>query len=226
MLSVHSIESLGTLDGPGIRTVIFLQGCPLRCGYCHNPDTWSLDDGKRMTVDELYQKIMRMKPYFKNGGGVTFSGGDPLLQAAALLPLVRRLREADIHIALDTSGAYWSKDVSELLDQIDLVILDVKHTDGKMFEILTQGDLKKTLHFLEVLKSRQIHYWARQVIVPDFNDQIAQVKKFKQMVMSASCDKIELLPFHKMGMSKWEKLGLTSPFERKPEMKESTLQML
>ena len=226
MLRVHSIETLGTLDGPGIRTIIFLQGCPLRCGYCHNPDTWSFEGGKLMTVEELYQKIMRMKPYFKNGGGVTFSGGDPLMQAAALRPLAKRLREAGVHTALDTSGAYWSEDVHLLLDDIDLVILDIKHTDSKMFEVLTQGDLNKTIYFLENLKSRGIHYWARQVIVPEFNDQVAQVKRFKQMVMSTTCDKIELLAFHKMGMHKWEKLGIISPFEKTPEMKESALELL
>jgi len=226
MLRVHSIETLGTLDGPGIRTVVFLQGCPLRCGYCHNPDTWSLTGGKMMCADELYQKIMRMKPYFKNGGGVTFSGGDPLMQAAALRPLVRRLKEAHVHIALDTSGAYWSEEVGLLLDDIDLVLLDIKHTEHETFEVLTHGNLDRTLTFLEELKSRGVHYWARQVIVPSFNDDIAQVKKFKQMASSTLCDKIELLPFHKMGMHKWDALGLVSPFAKTPEMKESDIEGL
>jgi pyruvate formate lyase activating enzyme len=210
-LRVHSIETLGALDGPGIRTVVFLQGCPLRCGYCHNPDTWSYEAGKMMTEDELFRRILRMKPYFKDNGGVTFSGGEPLRQATALLSLMHRLKKEGIHMAIDTSGAVWSQAVDEAIHLADLILLDIKHTNGDAFFQLTGGQLKQVLAFLDVLKRDAIPYWIRQVTIPGITDSEAQIEQLGKITASDSRERIELLPFHKMGMTKWEKLGISCP---------------
>jgi pyruvate formate lyase activating enzyme len=217
-LTVHSIETLGALDGPGIRTVVFLQGCPLRCGYCHNPDTWTCNAGTEMTEDELFRRILRMKPYYKNNGGVTFSGGEPLRQAEALVPLLHRLKTAGVHIAIDTSGAIWSEAVNEAIHLADLILLDIKHTDAEAFRQLTGGQLEMVLQFLEILKRDAIPYWIRQVTIPGITDSAVQVQALDKLTASANRAHIELLPFHKMGIPKWKKLGIACPLEEVPEM--------
>lgn len=208
-LNVFHIESMGTLDGPGIRTVIFLKGCPLRCHYCHNPESWQDQTENWVQHDTLLTFIMKMKPYFKNGGGVTFSGGEPLMQAESLSFLCEKLKAEGIHIALDTSGCMLNAEVKSLLDVVDLVILDVKHTDSTAYSNLTGGKLFKTLEFLDYIKSIKKSYWIRQVIVPNYNDQKEQVLELDRITKSSYRSKIELLAFQKSGMGKWQ---IDSPF--------------
>ena len=217
-LKIHSIESLGALDGPGVRTVVFMQGCPLKCAYCHNPDTWDLNGGDSVTEDFLFNRIMRMKPYFKNKGGVTFSGGEPMVQAHDLIPLFHRLKSENVHIAIDTSGIIWNEDVKEAVELADLVILDYKHTDLKAFQELTGGMLTKTQMFLKNIIQMSKPYWIRQVIIPGISDNEKQVMQLNRLTFSNLREKIELLPFHKMGMHKWEKLGKICPLKDTPEM--------
>ncbi len=226
LLKVHSIESLGTLDGPGLRTVIFFTGCPLRCSYCHNPDTWTHDTAMVYGVKTLLDKVLRMKPYYKERGGVTLSGGDPLVQAEALIPFVKALKAAEIHVVLDTSGAVWNKSVDLLIELVDLVLLDVKHTAKEDYKGLTSGDLDNTLFFLKILKEREKPYWIRQVIIPGINDNKAQVQRLESMTYSEYRNKLELLPFHNKGLYKWKALGMRSPLEDAPEMCGDVLEQL
>ncbi len=208
-LNVFHIESMGTLDGPGIRTVIFLKGCPLRCHYCHNPESWQDQTENWMEHEALMAFILKMKPYFKNGGGVTFSGGEPLMQAKSLAILCKKLKAENIHIALDTSGCVLNSEVKTLLEFVDLVLLDVKHTDSGAYADLTGGKLYKTLEFLEYVKSIEKTYWIRQVIVPEYNDEKEQVLELDRITNSLYRNKIELLAFQKSGMGKWQR---DSPF--------------
>ncbi|GAU77027.1 radical SAM protein [Fusibacter sp. 3D3] len=219
-LNVFHIESMGTLDGPGIRTVIFLKGCPLRCHYCHNPESWQDQTENWMQQDELMALIMKMKPYYKNGGGVTFSGGEPLLQARKLEPLCKRLKAEGIHVALDTSGCILNQDVKVLLEVVDLIILDVKHAESEAYTALTGGALSKTLEFLEFIKAIHKPYWIRQVIVPDYNDQKSLVLKLECLTKSTYRQKLELLAFHNTGMGKWQ---WNSPFWNRPSLSEKIL---
>ena len=166
--SVNSIETMGLVDGPGIRTVVFLNSCFLRCKYCHNPETWKMGN-KNMTVDELVQKVLRNKPYFKNGGGVTFSGGEPLLQDEFLLECCKRLKEEGIHIAIDTAG-YTLNNPEEILKYVDLVLLDIKHTSKEGFKALTGGNKDIQDNFIKILNKSHKKVWIRQVIVPGAMD--------------------------------------------------------
>lgn len=214
MLMVHSIESMGTLDGPGLRTVIFLSGCPLRCQYCHNPDTWAREAGRPYTVESLLNFISRYQVYYRGDGGVTFSGGEPLLQAKSLIPLVKKLKQEGIHVALDTSGAVWNQSVEALLTLVDLVLLDVKHTDHRAYYDLTHGRLEDTLTFLNYLKKHRRPYWIRQVIIPSINDKEDQILQLDQLTQSPYRKRIELLAFHQSGRHKWQALGIPYPLEK------------
>ncbi len=225
-INIHSIESLGALDGPGLRTVIFLTGCPLRCQYCHNPDTWMLGSGTDYSCDEVISQVLKMKPYFKNGGGVTFSGGEPLMQANALIPIVKKLKSESVHIALDTAGVLWNDSIKALIQLVDLVLLDVKHTDHKAFTELTKGTLDDTLFFLDQLKRYQKPYWIRQVIIPTINSTPQQVLTLEKITRSAQRENIELLPFHKTGLYKWYALGLACPLENIAEPTTSEMDLL
>lgn len=220
------MESMGTLDGPGLRTVIFLSGCPLRCQYCHNPDTWTSDAGRPYTVESLFNFISRYQSYYERGGGITFSGGEPLLQAKALIPLVRKLKEEGIHVALDSSGAVWNQSVEELLTLVDLVLLDVKHTDSSVYYDLTHGRLEDTLALLNYLKTHHIPYWIRQVIIPSINDRKDQVIHLDQLTRSPYRRRIELLAFHQSGRHKWRALGIPYPLEKTEVLSISRLKEL
>lgn len=214
MLMVHSIESMGTLDGPGLRTVIFLSGCPLRCQYCHNPDTWAREAGRPYTVESLLNFISRYQVYYKGDGGVTFSGGEPLLQAKSLIPLVKKMKQEGIHVTIDSSGAVWNQSVEALLTLVDLVLLDVKHTDHRVYYDLTHGKLEDTLTFLDYLKKHRTPYWIRQVIIPSINDKEDQVLQLDQLTRSPYRKRIELLAFHQSGQHKWQALGIPYPLEK------------
>jgi len=208
MLEIYKIETLGALDGPGLRTVVFLQGCPMRCGYCHNADSWYKGDGTLMSSDAIYQRIMRYKPYYKNTGGVTFSGGEPLLQAEALLPLIHRLHAEGIHIAVDTSGCLITPSSQQLLESVDLVILDIKANDDASYIKLTGLGLENPLKTLAFLNQTQKPYWVRQVIMKGVNDDIESLINLEVMTRGKSRVKLEVLPFHAMGVQKWKEQQL------------------
>jgi len=213
---LHSIETLGTVDGPGIRFIIFLQGCPLKCKYCHNRDTWNLQNGKNTNINELIQKILRSKPYFdSSNGGVTVSGGEPLLQTNFVTTLFKRLKELNIHTALDTAGSLpINENIKELLNYTDLVILDIKHIDNQKCINLTGMPNTNTLNFAKYLNEKNIPTWIRQVIVPTITDEEKDLLKLKDFLSSLNnIEKIEFLPYHNLGKYKWEKLGETYPLE-------------
>ena len=207
---IHSIETLGTVDGPGIRTVIFFQGCPLRCRYCHNPDTWDLESGKDMTVEELMACIRRYTPYFAaSNGGVTLSGGEPGLQPEFAAHLLEQLQGSGIHTALDTSGFLTSEAGIVLLAHTDLVILDIKHMNPSRFFDLTGQKLDRTLAFAQQVTKQNIPLWVRQVLVPGWTDDPAQLQSLALFCNELdTLERLELLPYHRLGVHKWEMLGL------------------
>ena len=206
---VHSIESMGLVDGPGVRTVVFLQGCKLRCAYCHNPDTWAMEGGNEMTPEELLKKIMRFKPYFeKSGGGVTFSGGDPLLQPEFLLEMLKLCKEEGIHTAIDTSG-YGFGDYDEILENADLVLLDIKHVDDFGYKNLTGRSKHGFDQFVEAINKSSVKVWIRHVVVPGMTDSPEHIEKLQEIIKGIkNVEKVELLPYHTLGVQKYEKLGM------------------
>ncbi len=215
---IHSIQSLGTVDGPGVRAVIFNTGCPLRCVYCHNPDTWKLQDGEEWEADKLAEKIVKLYPYIKNGG-VTFSGGEPCVQAKFLTEVAKSLKKAKLHIALDTSGAVDNTDVDALLDEVDLVLLDIKFTSDEDYKLNTGMDLQAVLHFLDKLEALCKPVWIRHVVVPNLNDTEDDIRKLAKIIKPYKCiKKTELLPFRKLCLEKYEKLGIPFPLKNTPEM--------
>lgn len=215
---VNSIETFGLVDGPGIRTVIFLNGCKLRCKFCHNPETWSMGKAN-YTTDELVAKILRNKPYFKrNNGGVTFSGGEPLLQIGFLLDICKKLKEAGVHIALDTSGVGIGK-YDEILSLVDLVLLDIKHPNKEGYKNLTGLGIAESERFIDCLNKSEKPVWIRQVIVPgimDNDEYLMELAKYLQKIKNI--EKIEFLPFHHLGFNKYVELKLDNPLKDVPEM--------
>ena len=207
MLRVHSTESFGTHEGPGIRFVLFLQGCLFKCLYCHNPDTISLTEGSLMEVDSIVEKVVKMKSYFANSWWFTVSGGEPLLQAAELLPLFQKLKAEWIHIALDTNGFVRNTDVEALLPYVDLVLLDIKHMDNALHEKLTGKPNQPVHFFLEQLERLQKPTWIRYVFVPQYSDQLEHIAALGQKFGSCSCiQRVEILPYHRLGEYKWKEL--------------------
>lgn len=222
---IHSVESLGTLDGPGVRTVLFFQGCPLRCGYCHNPDSWATDGGQETTVAAIMARLRRNRPYFGNEGGVTFSGGEPLAQAAFAAELAAACAAEQIHVALDTSGCVpLTPAVRRAVTASDLIILDIKHPDPLKFRELTGGDLRLTLDLFAFTATIGKPVWVRQVIVPGWNDQAADMAALATLVARhPRLERVELLPYHRLGLHKWHDLGLTSPFAATPDLEPAKL---
>ncbi len=207
---IHSIESMGLVDGPGIRVVVFFQGCKLRCAYCHNPDTWKLSGGIEMTAEEIVQKIIRFKPYFnRSSGGVTFSGGDPLVQPQFLLECLKLCKQNGIHTAIDTAG-FGDGDYSEILKYTDLVLLDIKHTTGQGYVNLTGRDSTDVNSFLEALRQSETRVWVRHVVVPGITDSVEHITKLAKIISEEvpNVDKVELLSYHVLGVSKYEALSI------------------
>ena len=223
---VHSIESMGLVDGPGIRTVIFLQGCALRCRFCHNPDTWELSGGTEYTPEKLVAKIRRFKPYFKEDGGVTFSGGEPLFQPEFLLETCKLLKKENIHIALDTAGHGFGN-YDEILKYVDLVLLDIKHTNKKDYKELTGGNIDEADEFIRSLNKSNKKVWIRQVVVPGIMDNdeylISLSNKLKTI---KNIERIDFLPYHKLGREKYIAMNIPYPLENTPEMNKDECQKL
>ena len=213
---VHSVESFGTVDGPGIRFVLFLQGCHLQCKYCHNRDTWDLNGGEYKTLDEIFEKIKRYKNYIiPSGGGVTVTGGEPLLQVKFLIKLFKKLKEEKITTCIDTSGMVsLAEDIKEVLKLTDLVLLDIKHIDDEKCKKLVGVSNKKELEFAKYLSENNIRMWIRQVLVPGYTDDEKDLLKLKKFISTLkTVEKIQILPYHSMGKFKWEKLGVKYELE-------------
>ena len=216
---IHSIETFGTIDGPGIRFVVFMQGCTLKCKYCHNRDTWELHSGIKYSVDEVVKKALRSKPYIQNSnGGVTVSGGEPLLQADFVVQLFKELKKNGFHTCLDTSGSIKiTPKVEELLSYTDLVLLDIKHIDNQKCIDLTGTPNINTLEFAKYLNSHNIPVWIRQVLVPGITDDAEDLQKLRAFLDTLdNVEKIEILPYHDMGKFKWEEFGDTYPLKDIP----------
>jgi pyruvate formate lyase activating enzyme len=215
---IHSLQSLGTVDGPGVRAVVFAEGCPLRCVYCHNPDTWVCREADLTEVDSLAERILRLYPYIKKGG-VTFSGGEPCLQAEFFCELAGKLRERGLHIALDTCGEVNGQAVEALLDLTDLVLLDIKMTDPDSHFRNTGGDLSKVFRFLDGLEARKKPTWIRHVVVPGLNDSDSDILRLGELISGYTCiEKVELLPYRSFCEAKYKNLGIPYPLEGTPQM--------
>ena len=216
--SVFQIESFGLVDGPGIRTVVFLTGCKLRCLFCHNPEMFK-KGVDNYTPEELFNKIIRNKPYFKrNNGGVTFSGGEPLLQSDFVIETCKLLKKENIHIALDTAGV-GNGNYEEILSLVDLVIFDIKALDSKNYEYITSNKIDESLKFLDICQKMQKDLWIRQVIVPGINDTeeyILELAKFISKLKNVK--KVELLPYHTMALDKYKKLNIDYKLKDTPDM--------
>ena len=216
---IHSFESFGTVDGPGIRFVVFMQGCPLRCKYCHNRDTWDFQGGTEYSLEDVLSQIRKYKNYFMpSGGGVTISGGEPLLQIPFLTDLFTILKQEGIHTAIDTSGSFTITDnLKKLIDLTDLFLLDIKCINDEICKDLTGVSNQKELEFAKYLNSIGKPMWIRQVLVPGITDHEDDLLKLRDFIHTLSTvEKIEVLPYHDMGRFKWEQLGYTYPLEGVP----------
>lgn len=220
--NIHSIETLGTVDGPGVRFVVFFQGCPLRCLYCHNPDTWNKSENKLMTTDEILKKYEGVIEFAK--GGITATGGEPLLQISFLIELFKKAKEKNIHTALDTSGALFNpqdtEKIDELLKYTDLILLDIKHIDENEHKKLTGMTNKNILEFAKYLSDKKIPVWIRHVVVPSITYDEKYLKdlgKFLSGLKNVAA--LDILPYHNMGISKYENLGINYPLKNIPPLK-------
>ncbi|HIY67951.1 MAG TPA: pyruvate formate lyase-activating protein [Candidatus Alistipes intestinigallinarum] len=209
MIRVHSYESMGTFDGPGLRLVVFLQGCNFRCLYCANPDTIEACGGTLTPAEEILRMAVDQKPFYGRRGGVTFSGGEPTFQAAALVPLVRALKEAGIHVCLDSNGGVWNPAVEELLGLVDLVLLDVKQANPERHKGLTGRENTQTLRTAAWLEAHGKPFWLRYVLVPGHSDAEADIRLLGERLGGyRSIERVELLPYHTLGVHKYEAMGL------------------
>lgn len=212
---IHSFESLGAVDGPGLRFVVFMQGCLLQCKYCQNRDTWNLKGGTQYSADDLLDKILRYKNYITSNGGVTISGGEPLLQPDFLIELFTMLKEHGIHTCIDTSGMVELTDtIKKLIDLTDLFLLDIKCINDEKCIELTGRSNKKELTFAKYLSSINKPMWIRQVLVPEFTDDEQDLLELKNFISTLkSVEKVEVLPYHDLGKFKWQKLEAIYPLE-------------
>lgn len=212
---VHSIESFGLVDGPGVRSVVFLKGCNLRCRYCHNPDTWTKEGGEEWEAEGLFQKLYRFKPYWKNKGGITVSGGEAMLQMEFVTDLFSIAKKHDIHTALDTSGGSFCMEpdylesFQKLMDVTDLFILDMKEMDPERHKALTGQDNRNILEFARYLSAHKKPMWIRHVLVPGLTDSRESLEALYDFIRELkSVERVEILPYHTMGVHKWEALGI------------------
>ena len=222
---IHSVESMGLVDGPGIRTVIFLQGCRLRCRYCHNPDTWALESpsAQDLSPQELVERLVRFKPYYGQTGGVTFSGGEPLLQPEFLREALALCHEAGIHTCLDTAGCGLG-DYGAILAHTDLVLLDVKHYTPEGYRSITGAAMEEYNRFLEAVRRAGTPLWVRHVVVPGLTDSPGHLAGLEEYLDGwPSLERVELLPYHTLGVHKYRALNLPYSLEGVPPMEEDML---
>lgn len=203
---IHSIETLGLVDGPGIRVVIFMQGCEKRCKFCHNPDSWKKNIGITMSPNELVSRILKYRHYFENGGGVTFSGGEPLLQKEFLIETLKLLKQCNVHTCLDTAGI---NDCEEVLKYTDLVLFDIKTIDSEKYKDLVSASINESLEFLNLCQQRNKKMWLRQVIIPTINDNMEYINDLANFIKPLkNIEKIELLPYHTKGIFKYNEMKI------------------
>ncbi len=220
--NIHSIETLGTVDGPGIRLVVFMQGCPVRCLYCHNPDSWSTEKNKLMSVDEILQKYESLKEFLKSGG-ITVTGGEPLVQIEFITELFKKSKTKGIHTALDTSGVLFNKndtsEIDKLLKYTDLVLLDIKHINDEEHKKLTKFSNKNILAFAKYLSDKDIAVWIRHVIVPGITDNEIYLKELGKFLASLNNVKaLDILPYHNMAEIKYKNIGIDYPLKGVPPL--------
>ena len=222
---IHSFETFGTLDGPGIRFVVFMQGCPLRCIYCHNRDTWDIHGGREYTVDEVMTELEKYINYIRfSGGGITISGGEPLLQHPFVTNIFKRCHEKEIHTTLDTSGYADTDGLDELLSFTDLVLLDIKHACDIGHKTITGVGREKPAAFARMLSDRGIPVWIRYVLVPDYTDSDEDLNAAATFIKSLyNVHKVEVLPYHSMGSFKWEEMGQSYPLKDISEPDEESI---
>ena len=219
MLKVHSVETFGTHDGPGIRLVIFTQGCLFRCAYCHNPDSQLLNDpnASELSDDEILEKLEKQRPYLKDGGGITFSGGEPTLQAEALISVCKKITAAGFHITLDTCGAVHTQFTRELYDLCDLVMLDVKHINTQWHKKITKHSNETVLKNAAYREETGKPLWLRYVLVPGWTDQKEYLEEWAQhFAHYTSLEKVQILPYHHLGIHKYKELGKEYALEGVP----------
>lgn len=214
---IHSIETFGSVDGPGIRFVVFTKGCPMRCKYCHNPDTWSMDGADEMSIDEIMDRYNKNRAFYRNGG-ITVSGGEPLMQMDFVTELFKRCKDEGIHTCLDTSGVTFTPDNTEKFDELvkytDLVMLDIKHIDPNEHIDLTSQKLDNILEFAKYLDKKDVALWIRHVVVPGITDKEEYLHKLGLFIGSLENVKaLDVLPYHTMGVNKYKALGMEYPLE-------------
>lgn len=223
--NISSIETMGLVDGPGIRVVVFLKGCSLRCKFCHNPETWCNDEHEEYTPEELLKFILKYKSYFKNEGGVTFSGGEPLFQSKFLLECLKLCKKNDIHTCIETSGV--GKDYDQILDYTDLVIFDIKNINKEKYKEITKVDIDYSLEFLETCQKKSKKLWLRQIIIPTLNDSINYILELKEYIKKIkNVEKVELIPYHTMGITKYQKYNIPYLLKEIPDMNKEKLNEL
>lgn len=224
---ISSFQSMGAVDGPGLRCVVFMQGCPLRCTYCHNPETWPIEGGEEIELEELLSKIERFRSYIQKSGGVTVSGGEPLLQWQFVSELFQRLQGMGIHTALDTSGVGNLDEAEKVLQYTDLVICDLKFCNENDFQTHCHGNLRQVHDFLALTVRRNVALWIRQVIVPGLNDTREHISKLKEQAKQyPNLEKIELLPFRTLCEPKYEELGIIFPLKGTKDCPQDTIRSL
>lgn len=224
---VNSIQTLGTVDGPGVRFVVFLQGCNLRCKCCHNPDTWEMNIGKEYTPVQIFEMAKRYREYFGENGGITLSGGEPILQSVFAKELFALCRENGINTCLDTSGCFINEEVEALIDETDRVLLDIKYTDDGLYKRNVGCSLRFVLEFLDLLETKQIKTTLRQVIIPTVNDTEENIRALAKIRDKYSCvDSVELLPFRKICQVKYDNMGIDFPFGSFNEPTEADIEKL
>ena len=211
---IHSTESFGSVDGPGVRFVIFVAGCPMRCQFCHNPDTWNMQVGEQRSADELLAQALRYKSYWKDGGGITVSGGEPLMQMDFMIELFRKAKEKGVHTTIDTSGAPFTREepffskFNELMKYTDLLLVDIKHIDDEQHKILTGRTNQNILDMARYLSDIGKPVWIRHVLVPERNDKDEYLEKLYDFISTLkNVQKVEILPYHTFGEYKWKELG-------------------
>lgn len=225
---IHSIETLGLADGPGVRIVVFMQGCPLRCLFCHNPDTWVRNTNHLVESDEIVNTVRKYRNFIEENGGVTLSGGEPLYQSEFTLDILKKCKKAGFHTALDTSGTGYNKDLlDEILKYTDLILLDIKALTNAKYKKMTGLDMQEFNYFLNKIQKLNKKIWIRQVIVPGINDTSNYILKLKKYLSKIkNIERIDLLPYHNMGVSKYKKLNIKYRLDGTPNMDKGRIKEL